>query len=104
MVRCSEGAEESSSRTLARDLPESALEEEEEAAAVGGEGGCGERGARPGEQCKDGFSEQPVGDSRGARSFNIDEWAVLGHPRRHAIGWVRGAGVLSLARFRTMGK
>lgn len=61
MVRCSEGAEESSSRTLARDLPESALEEEEAAAAVGGEGGCGERGARPGEQCKDGFSEQPVG-------------------------------------------
>lgn len=64
MVRCSEGAEESSSRTLARDLPESALEEEEEAAAVGGEGGCGERGARPGEQCKDGFSEQPVGAVR----------------------------------------
>lgn len=41
-MRCSEGGERPSSRTLARELPESAAEEEEEA---GGEGGCSERGA-----------------------------------------------------------
>lgn len=40
-MRCSEGGERPSSRTLARELPESAAEEEEEA---GGEGGCSERG------------------------------------------------------------
>lgn len=64
------GRDESSSRTLARELPESAAEEEEAGGRAAKAAAASAEQHR--EQCKDGFSEQPVGDSRGARSFNID--------------------------------